>query len=52
MPGQALTGSVDELHAAVDALDANTVPESYYQKVLASPGAALGGHRVPACHLS
>jgi hypothetical protein len=33
--GHPLTGSVAELHAAIDALDADTVPESYYQKVLA-----------------
>lgn len=33
---QHLTGSTAELHAAVDALNADTVPESYYQKVLAS----------------
>jgi len=30
-----LTGSVTELHAAIDQLDADTVPESYYRKVLA-----------------
>jgi hypothetical protein len=34
--GHSLTGSTAELHAAVDALNANTVPESHYQKVLAS----------------
>jgi hypothetical protein len=33
--GHSLTGSVAELHAAIEALDADTVPESYYQKVLA-----------------
>ncbi len=34
--GHPLTGTAEELHAAVDQLDADTVPESYYQKVLAS----------------
>jgi hypothetical protein len=34
--GHPLTGSVEELHAAVDALDTDTVPESYCQKVIAS----------------
>lgn len=29
----ALTGSVEELHAGIDALDADTVPKSYYKKV-------------------
>jgi hypothetical protein len=33
--GHPLTGSVEDFHAAVDALDAATVPESYYRKVLA-----------------
>jgi hypothetical protein len=34
--GHPLTGTAEELHAAVDQLNADTVPESYYQKVLAS----------------
>jgi hypothetical protein len=34
--GHPLTGTVKELHAAGDQLDTDTVPESYYQKVLAS----------------
>jgi hypothetical protein len=34
--GHPLTGSVAELHAAIDQVDADTVPESYYRKVLAS----------------
>jgi len=34
--GHPLTGTAEELHAAVDQLDADTVPESYYQKVLIS----------------
>ncbi len=34
--GHPLTGTAEELHAAVDQLDADTVPESYYQKVVAS----------------
>jgi hypothetical protein len=34
--GHPLTGTTEELHAAVDQLDADTVPWSYYQKVLAS----------------
>ncbi|HEX6676018.1 MAG TPA: hypothetical protein VF486_13425 [Actinomycetes bacterium] len=34
--GHPLTGTAEELHAAVDQLDADTVPASYYQKVLAS----------------
>jgi hypothetical protein len=34
--GHPLTGITTELHAAVDQLDAGTVPESYYQKVLAN----------------
>jgi hypothetical protein len=33
--GHPLTGTVTELHAAIDALDADTVPESYHQRVLA-----------------
>jgi hypothetical protein len=37
--GHLLTGSAKELHPAVDALDADTVPESYY-------------HKVPACGLA
>ncbi len=39
-----LTGSVEELHAAVDALDADTVPESYYQRSSpAVPGPGRSG---------
>jgi hypothetical protein len=33
--GHPLTDTAEELHAAVDQLEADTVPESYYQKVLA-----------------
>jgi hypothetical protein len=33
--GHPLTGSVEEPHAAIDALDTDTVPESYRQKVIA-----------------
>jgi hypothetical protein len=34
--GYSLTGSVGELYAAIDTLEADTVPESYYRKVIAS----------------
>jgi hypothetical protein len=39
---------MEELHAAVDALDADTVPEAYHQKVLASREQRRNDHRVPA----
>lgn len=39
---------MEELHAAVDALDADTVPETYYQKVLASRDQRSNGNHVPA----
>ncbi len=42
--GHPLIGTIEELHAAVDALEADTVPESYYQRVLASQ-AGHGGAR-------
>jgi hypothetical protein len=34
--GRRLDGPTPEFHAAVDALAADTVPETYYQRVLAS----------------
>jgi hypothetical protein len=34
--GRRLDGPTGEFHAAVDALEADTVPETYYQRVLAS----------------
>ena len=34
--GRRLDGPTTEFHAAVDALEADTVPETYYQRVLAS----------------
>jgi hypothetical protein len=34
--GHALTGSMAELHTAVNALDTDTVPEAYYRKFLTS----------------
>ena len=34
--GRRLDGPTAEFHAAVDALEADTVPETYYQRVLAS----------------
>jgi hypothetical protein len=46
--GHPLTGTAEELHAAVDQLDADTVPESYYQKVLAGRSSMAGAARVPA----
>lgn len=33
--GHRLDGSVEEFHAAVDALLADTVPQRYYEKVIA-----------------
>ena len=46
--GHVLTGSVEELRAAVDALDADTVPESYYQKVLAGRSSVASAARALA----
>ena len=46
--GHPLTGSAEELHAAVDQLDADTVPGSCYQKVLASREQRSNGGGVPA----
>ncbi len=37
--GHPLTSTAEELHTAVDQLAADTVPESYYHKVLASRSA-------------
>jgi hypothetical protein len=34
--GRRLVGPTGAFHAAVDALEADTVPETYYQRVLAS----------------
>jgi hypothetical protein len=33
--GRRLDGSIEQFHAAVDALEADTVPYTYYAKVLA-----------------
>jgi hypothetical protein len=46
--GHPLTGSAEELHAAVDQLDADTVPGSCYQKVLASREQRSNGSGVTA----
>jgi hypothetical protein len=40
--GHPLTGSMEELHAAIDQLNADTVPQSYYRNVLA-------GRRADTC---
>jgi hypothetical protein len=37
--GRQLTGDLDDLHLALGALEADTVPESYYLKVRASQAA-------------
>jgi hypothetical protein len=38
--GRRLDGPIREFHAAVDALEADTVPYTYYAKVLADRGQA------------
>jgi len=45
-----LTGTTEELHAAVDQLEADTVPWSYYQKVLASRAITKPLTRYPTDH--